>query len=305
MISTECRFMRSSLPCLGISFLAASTLSVASSLNLSAQAAPITIPLPEGGTAEIFPCERVSQVDQRNWLCYFESGPSPYDYYRGEVRSGRLPGGAGKFLYPHGRGIFVYQDDSRYEGPVRNGQPNTNINNVNETGMFLFANGDRYVGGFRNGTFHGRGVMTFADGRRYEGGFRNGSFNDIKLGNTTYRGKFTYPTGDSYVGGVRNGQPHGDGVYKFGGNTFKGPFRQGQVNGTGELVTNEGVRCKGLFFSSRLSSNNATCTFPRGNEFRSYIGELRGGRPEGKGTLVYANGRRFAGQFRNGQPVTP
>jgi hypothetical protein len=39
-------------------------------------------------------------------------------------------------------------------------------------GTYLYANGNKYEGSFRNGRRHGKGVFTFASGDRYEGTFR-------------------------------------------------------------------------------------------------------------------------------------
>ena len=41
-------------------------------------------------------------------------------------------------------------------------------------GIYAFANGDVYAGGWRDGAFHDHGLYIDADGNRYEGEFRNG-----------------------------------------------------------------------------------------------------------------------------------
>ena len=43
-------------------------------------------------------------------------------------------------------------------------------------GTYTFINGDKYVGGFKDGKFHGRGTMTFADGRKEVGLYMKGEY---------------------------------------------------------------------------------------------------------------------------------
>jgi len=46
--------------------------------------------------------------------------------------------------------------------------------NMTGTGVYYYANGDRYEGGFRDGKRNGRGVFIFANGDRYQGTFKDG-----------------------------------------------------------------------------------------------------------------------------------
>ncbi|OUC14656.1 MAG: hypothetical protein B0A82_09975 [Alkalinema sp. CACIAM 70d] len=167
---------------------------------------------------------------------------------------------------PNGRGVIVYSNDDRYEGQVRNGIPNGQ-------GMFLFANNDRYEGGMKNGQPHGQGSFTMANG-------------------------------DRYTGSVKEGSPHGQGIFTFNdGNIYSGTFYLGQAKGQGVFVS-KGIRCQGVFFSSQLSGRG-NCSYPAGSIYRSYSGEFRSGQPEGRGVMVFSNGKRFAGEFRNGTPFVP
>ncbi|MBD0346688.1 MAG: hypothetical protein ICV63_18055, partial [Coleofasciculus sp. Co-bin14] len=61
---------------------------------------------------------------------------------------------------------------------------------------------------------------------------------------------------------------------------------------------------QGTFYSSNFTGKG-TCTYPPGQPYRSYTGELRNGRPEGRGVLTYTNGQRYTGEFRAGQPFRP
>mgnify|MGYP003849388355 CR=1 FL=1 len=39
-------------------------------------------------------------------------------------------------------------------------------------GTFIYANGDKYEGEFKNNIFHGDGTLIFADGTKYKGNFK-------------------------------------------------------------------------------------------------------------------------------------
>jgi hypothetical protein len=176
-----------------------------------------------------------------------------------------------------------------YEGQLSNGIPSGQ-------GLLVYTNDDRYQGSLRNGVPSGQGMFVFKDNSRYEGemdrGYPNGS------------GTFTLSNGDRYTGGVRDGHPHGSGTLVFAnGTVFSGEFFLGQVRGNG-TYTSKAIRCQGYFFSSELSGNGS-CSFPSGSNYRSYTGEWRNGRPDGRGSAVLADGTAFSGEFRQGIPFVP
>jgi hypothetical protein len=197
----------------------------------------------------------------------------------------------GSFNGDDGHGLCLYERASEtgspynyYDGEIRNGRPQG-------TGVLVYTNSDRYEGEFRNGVPNGRGMFLFANNDRYEGGFSTGKFNG--------KGTFTYENGNSYSGDFHNGQPHGRGTFVFAeiAARYTGEFRYGQVNGSGVTVQN-GVRCEGTFYDSTLSGE-ATCSYPRSSTVQSYVGEMRRGMAEGRGTRTWRNGRRFEGEFRD------
>ena len=89
-----------------------------------------------------------------------------------------------------------------YKGDVKNGKPNG-------FGVMTFPWGDKYIGEWKEGKYHGQGTETYTDG------------------------------GDSmYVGEWKNGEYHGQGTYTFGKGKFErnmvvGKFKDGEIwNGT-------------------------------------------------------------------------
>ena len=66
-------------------------------------------------------------------------------------------------------------------------------------GTFIFPDGAKYVGEFKDGKPHGQGTMTSSDGTKY-------------------------------VGEFKDGQPHGKGFYtRPGGPTFNGIWKDGEL----------------------------------------------------------------------------
>lgn len=57
-----------------------------------------------------------------------------------------------------GKGTYVYGDGSRYVGNFKEGEPGGE-------GTVYYANGDKYVGGWHEHTPHGEGVMYYASGK--------------------------------------------------------------------------------------------------------------------------------------------
>ncbi|HSW61738.1 MAG TPA: hypothetical protein VLH56_00225 [Dissulfurispiraceae bacterium] len=59
-----------------------------------------------------------------------------------------------------------------------------------------YGNGDKYIGEFLNGQFHGKGIYTYANGDKYEGEFINGKFSG--------KGTFTCSNGKQFTGIIDN-----------------------------------------------------------------------------------------------------
>ena len=107
------------------------------------------------------------------------------------------------------------------------------------TGSYIWANGIRYDGEFKDGKPHGKGATTYPNGDRYEGELKNGD----KHGNGTY----TYSNGSSYVGEFKNGKYNGKGTTTLvDGAIFIGEFKDNKMNGQGTLWV-EGREIKGIW----------------------------------------------------------
>jgi MORN repeat len=87
-----------------------------------------------------------------------------------------------------------------------------------------------YVGDFRRGLKHGRGVKTWPTGDRYVGDF----VDDMKQGYGIYAfGAGTPWAGDRYLGGYQKDKRHGPGVYRWAnGDSFGGEWDNDRFLGT-------------------------------------------------------------------------
>ena len=81
-----------------------------------------------------------------------------------------------------------------------------------ETGvLYLWENGTKYMGEWKDGKRHGQGNMTYHDGSKFVGKWKDGK----KHG----QGTFTYPRG-KYVGEFRKGRQFNTTLYDKDGNIF-------------------------------------------------------------------------------------
>jgi hypothetical protein len=135
--------------------------------------------------------------------CYNGRGTIAYvdgSRYEGRFSAGK-PNGAGTFYYPngeryngefrngvpHGKGVLYQTNGKMQEGYWNEGeylgtqsQPDKGCiegDCANGNGTYIFKEGDRYLGTFRNGLPHGRGTVFYANGERYEGDMEYAKFN--------------------------------------------------------------------------------------------------------------------------------
>ena len=73
-------------------------------------------------------------------------------------------------------------------------------------GTTVGPKGEKYIGEFSNGKFHGHGTFAHA-GRKYVGQYKNHK----KHGQGTYK----YANGDKYVGNWKKGLRHGKGIFTY------------------------------------------------------------------------------------------
>ncbi|TAF63927.1 MAG: hypothetical protein EAZ55_12530 [Cytophagales bacterium] len=186
----------------------------------------------------------------------------------------------------------------------------------NGFGTYLFSNGDKYVGQWKNGLRHGQGTYTWSMSGDYAGDVYVGQFaNDKRNGFGTY----TYADGTLYTGQWVNGEEHGQGTMTWpSGSTYTGNFDEGYRTGKGTYVWGRktqwaGDRYEGDFLKNKRHGYG-TYTYSSGKiekgyfENDTYMGQLdhqtgciSGDCENGFGTYVFNNGDKYVGQWLNGE----
>ena len=89
----------------------------------------------------------------------------------------------------------------------------------NGFGTYTWLDGDKYVGDWIDGKFHGKGTYTMSDGDKYVGDW----IDDKKTGQGTY----TWSNGDEYVGDWIDSKRNGQGTWtNLDGDKFIGTFQE-------------------------------------------------------------------------------
>jgi SH3-like domain-containing protein len=110
-------------------------------------------------------------------------------------------------------------------------------NCINGRGIYLYSNGEKYDGEFKNGELSGHGTYTYLDGSKYEGEFANG----VRHG----QGTLKIIDGMTYVGHWANDLPNGQGVKTLAdGMQYSGEFKNGLMYGSGRIVMPDGNNLK-------------------------------------------------------------
>jgi hypothetical protein len=228
-------------------------------------------------------------------------------YYQGYFKTDSSNGFEPIIKIPHGIGSLTYKNFTRYDGTFQDGNldgigtilhfdsvgknykkvyegqiKNGEKNGVGDLSYSVHENSEeivRYEGQFVNNTPHGVGKMTFKDGSTFQGGFKDGRISGF--------GKFIYTEKTiegkkkkQYEGQLDNtGKPDGLGEIKFtDGSVYRGTIKNGIVTGFG------------------------TFTFGQNDEREFYQGEMKNGKPNGRGILHYKSKKIYEGDIKNGEP---
>ena len=184
-------------------------------------------------------------------------------------------------------------------------------------GAVTYANGDKYVGEFRDGTEHGQGVYTWANGDKYVGEFKNSERHG--QGTYTYADNFA-ADGSKYVGEWEDDERHGRGILTYAdGRVKEGIWEKGwflyaqKVTPIVTVQKSSNSQCRGsptddYQIWSLWNDCKGTATFAHGKS--KYIGEWRYGSRHGQGKFTYVDGRVEDGlwvkdMFQYAQKVTP
>jgi hypothetical protein len=139
--------------------------------------------------------------------------PAPADVWEPESEFAREMASFGIRIQPQGKGKMTYANGDVYVGEFKDGKRQG-------IGKIIYANGDVYEGGWLDGKQHGKGKETGADGWVYEGDWVNGMFQG--------KGKFTWADGRVYEGGWWESKTHGKGKFTYAnGTVYEGNWMHG------------------------------------------------------------------------------
>ena len=96
-------------------------------------------------------------------------------------------------------------------------------------GMYIWANGDRYQGTWKDGKKHGPGIYLFLSNNEFKGDIYVGEYkDDIRHGQGTY----IFKDGSKYTGYWLDNNPNGQGIYIYtDGRKDVGEFKNGLLDG--------------------------------------------------------------------------
>ena len=136
-------------------------------------------------------------------------------------------------LIRHGRGLFIWEDGEYYLGYWKNDKRDGK-------GRNNYSNGNVYQGTYKNGKKEGSGMYKWNNGDIYVGEFKN----DLKDG----AGKYKYRNGDKYIGSFKMDKIDGNGTYIWANkNSYSGQFKNDEIGG------------KGIFKYVCSNTNNNVC----------------------------------------------
>lgn len=191
--------------------------------------------------------------------------------------------------YPEGMGTKTYADGTKRTGLWKKGQPVDKSGQVIELaarGGSAEENGDVQSGCIKGNCESGRGTYIYIDGSKYEGQFRNGKLHG--------QGTWFYPDGDKYVGNFKENYSHGEGaIYHANGTVTEGTWSEGEY-----IAQKEAAAVKEGCVKGNCNDGIGTYIYKDGGA--RYVGKFKDGLAEGTGTCYYANGERYEGQWADG-----
>tara|TARA_B100002019_G_C21219570_1_gene573941 strand:- start:767 stop:1291 length:525 start_codon:yes stop_codon:yes gene_type:complete len=120
----------------------------------------------------------------------------------------------------------------------------TSIRWDNCFGTYTWAEGDQYVGEWKDDKRHGQGTYTWADGDQYVGEYKDGK----KHGQGTY----TLANGNHYVGAFKDDKRHGQGTFTWAdGDQYVGAWKDNKKHGQGTYTWADGGQEVGFYYNSQ------------------------------------------------------
>ena len=115
-------------------------------------------------------------------------------------------------------------------------------------GLFMWEDGEFYIGYWANDKREGEGTNTYTNGNIYQGSYKNGQKNG--------EGIYKWSNGDLYQGTWKNDMMHGKGRYEFSnGDVYVGYFKKDKIDGNGTYTYANKKSYNGKFKNNSFKNN--------------------------------------------------
>jgi hypothetical protein len=207
----------------------------------------------------------------------------------------------------NGQGTKTDADGNKYVGEFKDGKRNGQ-------GTFDSQYGEKYVGEWKDGDEHGQGISTWKDGTEYVGEFKNSFWNG--------QGTLTLPDKSKHVGEFKDLSKNGQGTTTYpDGTKLVGVWKKNKPNGqvtyvfpdggkwVGEIVDGDYFNVQGtnIFFDKKNytgeykdDKRNGQGTYMFSSKTK-YVGEWKNGNPNGQGAFTFPNGDKYVGEWKDGK----
>jgi len=150
-----------------------------------------------------------------------------------------------------------------------------------------------YKGEWKDGAFHGQGILREAWGDVYVGGFVMNKAEGSGKQDIYQHGEMV----GSFGGELKNDYLNGKGYWEQDGCRYEGIFIDHKLNGEGQITCDYGYLAKGLFKDDVLNGYG----FESWENGTVYEGEYKDGYLHGEGKKNFADGSREFGTFLEGE----
>ena len=157
---------------------------------------------------------------------------------------------------------YIYHDKVSNRDMICNyfGEFKKGTMNRHGRGLFIWEDGEKYMGYWVNDKREGQGKNTYTNGNKYEGSYKNGKKEGF--------GIYKWENGDSYSGNWKNDMKEGKGTYKFhNGDVYEGMFKNDKINGKGKYIWANKIQYEGQFKNNTIEKDGVLkYTFTKYNE---------------------------------------
>ena len=145
------------------------------------------------------------------------------------------------------------------------GQINTKTGNLDGKGVFIWTNGIKYIGNWREGNMHGEGILFDKNNKLI---FKGNYYNNKKYG----RGKFIFRNNEYYEGEFFDDKMEGKGCYYYeNGDIWEGYFKNNMKNGVGIMT----YHSNGDIYLYEFENDNYMGSIPLNQEEKEKVKNLQ------------------------------